>query len=120
MDNHIDLDIHTDFTSIIMTSDHHRPHHHKPWRGLFLGEVSNSLAGISGAMFAVDERTVYLADYTNVGDDSSEFIGCKIGVLWFQLIVHSLLLCFYLKRKLENPPGHFLVGVSHLDHHAIA
>ena len=76
-----------------MTSDHHRPHHHKPWRGLFLGEVTNSVAGISGAMFAVDERTVYLADYTNVGEDSSEFIDCKNGVLWFQLISYIVYYC---------------------------
>ena len=45
---------------------------------MFLGEVSNSVAGLSGAMFAVDERTIYLADYTNVGDDSSEFISINI------------------------------------------
>ena len=61
-----------------MISDLQHHLHHKPWRGLFLGEVSNSQGGISGTMFAVDERTVYLADYTNVGGDSSEFIGSKM------------------------------------------
>lgn len=62
----------------VMISDLQHHLHHKPWRGLFLGEVSNSQGGISGTMFAVDERTVYLADYTNVGGDSSEFIGSKM------------------------------------------
>ena len=75
-----------------MTSaDHHR--HHKPWRGLFLGEVSNSPSGISGTMFAVDERTVYLADYTNVGKDPSEFIRTKMVDDGWYLIVAEDNIC---------------------------
>ena len=38
-----------------------------------MGDVSNAAAGIAGDMFAVDERTVFLADYANTGGDSSEF-----------------------------------------------
>jgi hypothetical protein len=41
--------------------------------GHFLGEISNSLFGLSGSLYAIDERTVYIENYVYTGDDKSEY-----------------------------------------------